>query len=286
MLTLGQCAALACVFEASAPKVGNVHRGADFEDMTYTDLITAAVAIATSFDAAAGGATVGAIVHSAIDAMRRAVACNAYLGTVLLIAPLAAVPRDVPLANGVHDILARLDPTDARLVYEAIRLAKPGGLGRVGEADVAASPPDDLMAAMRLTADRDMVARQYADGFAAVLGAIVPGLREALSDGHSLADAIVLVQLQTMSRYPDSLIARKCDAATARRAADHAAHVLASGQPGDEAYHRALADLDFWLRSDGHRRNPGTTADLVTAALFALLREGELKPPWSLTRKG
>ena len=37
---------------------------------------------------------------------------------------------------------------------------------------------------------------------------------------------------------------------------------------------RALADFDFWLRSDGHRRNPGTTADLIAAALFAGLRDG------------
>jgi triphosphoribosyl-dephospho-CoA synthase len=286
MFTLGQCAALACVFEASAPKVGNVHRGADFEDMTYIDLITAAVAIGPVFDAAAGGAKVGGIVHSAIDAMRRAVACNAYLGTILLMAPLAAVPRDVPLAQGVREVLARLDADDARLVYDAIRLAKPGGLGRVDEADVAASPPIDLVAAMRLAAERDMVARQYANGFATVLDEIAPALREALSTGHSLADTIVLVQLQTMSRYPDSLTARKCGAATARRAADHAAKVLAAGKPGEDAYESGLADLDFWLRSDGHRRNPGTTADLIAAALFALLRDSELKPPWSLTRKG
>jgi triphosphoribosyl-dephospho-CoA synthase len=274
MLTLGQCATLACVFEASAPKVGNVHRGADFEDMTYVDLITAAVAIAPSFDAAEKGATVGTIIHSAVDAMCRAVACNAYLGTVLLMAPLAAVPRDVPLAQGVPKVLSSLDATDAQRVYEAIRIARPGGLGQVETADVAGPPPDDLITAMRLAADRDMVARQYATGFDTVLREVVPALLETISNRLSLADAIVRVQLQTMSRYPDSLIARKCGDLTAQRAADQAANVLALGQPGDEAYQRGLSDLDFWLRADGHRRNPGTTADLIAAALFAMLRDG------------
>ena len=44
-LSLGQCASLACIWEATAAKPGNVHRGADFEDLTYLDLLTSAVAI-------------------------------------------------------------------------------------------------------------------------------------------------------------------------------------------------------------------------------------------------
>jgi triphosphoribosyl-dephospho-CoA synthase len=56
-----------------------------------------------------------------------------------------------------------------------------------------------------------------------------------------------------------------------------AARVLDAGLPGDQGHEQALADFDFWLRSDGHRRNPGTTADLIAAALFVLLREGRLR---------
>ena len=59
-----------------------------------------------------------------------------------------------------------------------------------------------------------------------------------------------------------------------------AAKVLAAGGPGQESFYDALADFDFWLRADGHRRNPGTTADLVAAALFAGLRDGLLRPPF------
>jgi triphosphoribosyl-dephospho-CoA synthase len=38
-----------------------------------------------------------------------------------------------------------------------------------------------------------------------------------------------------------------------------------------------LAELDAWLRADGNRRNPGTTADLVAGCLSAALREGWLE---------
>ena len=78
----------------------------------------------------------------------------------------------------------------------------------------------------------------------------------------------------------DLLIARKCGEKTAQQAADRASNVLQSGTPLEEPYERALADFDFWLRCDGHRRNPGTTADLLTAGLFVLLRDGLVKPPY------
>ncbi|MFC1759755.1 triphosphoribosyl-dephospho-CoA synthase [Planctomycetota bacterium] len=49
---------------------------------------------------------------------------------------------------------------------------------------------------------------------------------------------------------------------------------------GSETYNAALADLDFWLRSDGNRRNPGTTADLIAAGLFVALLEELITPPF------
>lgn len=271
---------MACIYEATAPKPGNVYRGADFEDMTYVDLVTAAVAIAPAMDAAATGQSLGRSVLDSIDATRRLVGVNCNLGTVLLLAPMAKVPLDVPLSDGIAAVLRECTPADAADVYEAIRRAQPGGLGRAETADVAGPPPDDLIAAMRLAADRDLVARQYADDFTEVLGLVVPSLANGVQQRWSLADTIVHTQMQLMSRLPDSLIARKCGAETAAESSARAAAVLAAGPVGSEAYQRALADLDFWLRCDGHRRNPGTTADLIAAGLFATLRDGIIKAPW------
>ncbi len=272
-LSIGQCATLACLFEVSAPKPGNVHRGADFDDLTLDDFLTSAVVIAPAMEAAAGQG-VGRSVLEAVRATRRAVGANTNLGTVLLLAPLAKAPRDVPLEHGVAEVLACLGPEDARDVYEAIRLAQPGGLGRADEHDVLGPPPADLLSAMRAAAGRDLVARQYVEDFRQVLGFALPWLRQGLAQGWPLAETIVYVQMQMMAEFGDSLIGRKCGPGVADESAARAAEVLASGRPGDEAYDSALADFDFWLRSDGHRRNPGTTADLLAAALFALLRDG------------
>lgn len=276
--TLGQCASLACLLEVSIPKPGNVHRGADFEDVTFYHFAAAAVAIAPAFDAVHERG-VGETVLAAMTATRRAVATNTNLGTLLLIAPLAKVPREEPLETGVARVLAELDASDARHVYEAIRLAQAGGLGRVAEADVADPAPPDLLSAMRLAADRDLVARQYSNNFAEVLGLVVLWLADGLRAGAGLVQTVRTTQLRLLAKFPDSLIARKCGLATAEQASALARAALAAGAPGDDAHEEIVAELDFWLRSDGHRRNPGTTADLLAAGLFAALRDGIIEEP-------
>jgi triphosphoribosyl-dephospho-CoA synthase len=274
-LSIGQCATLACFLEATAPKPGNVHRGADFEDLAYPDLVTAAIVIGPVMEAAQRQ-RLGETIFEAVKMTQETIGTNANLGTILLVAPLAAVPREEPLAPGIAKILGQLTATDARLVYEAIRLAKPGGLGTVSDADVASDPPANLLDAMRAAADRDLVARQYANDFHEVLCEAARAILSGLERGWGINGAIVHAQLTLMSRFPDSLIARKCGVGTATRAADQAAEVLKSGTPVDESFWQAADDLDFWLRSDGHRRNPGTTADLLAAGLFVLLRDGQM----------
>jgi triphosphoribosyl-dephospho-CoA synthase len=279
-LSIGQCATLACLLEATAPKVGNVHRGADFEDLIFNDFVVSAVAIGPAMDAA-GATGVGRAVLNAIAATRKLVETNSNLGMALLIAPLAAVPRDQALTTAsVGRMLAALTAEDCRLVYEAIRLAQPGSLGKVAAMDVAEQPPESLLAAMAAAADRDLVARQYVDGFALMLDGIVPRLVAGTKRGWSLTETIIHTHLALIAEHGDSLIARKCGPELSRKASVIAGQVLACGWPGDEEYYAALADFDFWLRSDGNRRNPGTTADLIAAALFAGLRDGLLPPPW------
>jgi triphosphoribosyl-dephospho-CoA synthase len=267
-LSVGQLAALACLWEASASKPGNVHRAADFEDLTFVDFAVTAVAIVPAFDSSARGARLGSVVLDAVSATRQAVATNVNLGSVLLMAPLAlAAQRPQNLREAVAEVLASLDAEDARLVYEAIRLASPGGMGRVEEADVAGEPPADLLG------------RQYANGFSQVFDVVVPEIAGGLADGWPLGQTIVHAQLKLMSEFPDSLIARKCGDAVARQSALLAAAVLAAGEPHQQTYQQTAADLDFWLRSDGHRRNPGTTADLLAAGLFAALLSATIQLP-------
>jgi triphosphoribosyl-dephospho-CoA synthase len=286
---VGLCVQLACVWEATARKPGNVHRYRDFADVGYLDFVTSAAAIAPVL-AAARGRRVGETVLESVRATRQVTATNTNLGIVLLLTPLAAVPPGEDLRAGVGRVLAGLDVDDARLAYEAIRLAKPGGLGTAPEEDVASEPTRTLREVMTLAEERDLVARQYADGYREVIDDYVPALAEGVERTGSLEGAIIRAQLRMMALHPDTLIARKRGAAEAAETGERAARVLAAGWPEAESGRRELADLDDWLRAEGNARNPGTTADLITAGLFVLLREGGIglppRVPWELRDGG
>lgn len=270
MATTGQWAQAACLLEVTARKPGNVHRGRDFADLTFVDFLLSAAAVGPALDRAAGR-RVGVTVLDGVRATRTVVRTNTNLGILLLLAPLAAVPDGHDLRAGMNGILDRLDVEDSRLAYAAIRLANPGGLGRAAEQDVADEPTLPLREIMRLAAGRDLVARQYADGFRIVFDEGVPALCRGLEQAGALEPAIIQCQLRLLADHPDSLIARKCGPAVAAEASRRARAVLDGVA--------TLAELDAWLTADGHRRNPGTTADLVTACLFVALRQGLIGLP-------
>ena len=73
---------------------------------------------------------------------------NTNLGIVLLLAPLAKVfyTREPRVALGT--VLESSTIEDSDRVYEAIRLAQPGGLGSVTEEDVSAPPTRPLVETM------------------------------------------------------------------------------------------------------------------------------------------
>jgi triphosphoribosyl-dephospho-CoA synthase len=281
MPDVGLCAQAACIWEATARKPGNVTRFHDFVDLTYLDFLLSAAAIAPVM-ATACQQKVGATVLEAVRATRQVVRTNTNLGIILLLAPLAAVPDGEDLRSGVERILAGLDIEDTRLVYEAIRLAAPGGLGRVQEQDVRDEPTQTLREVMALAAGRDLVARQYADGFAEVFDDGLPTLAVGLEQTGSLEGAIIWTHLNLMAKHSDTLIARKRGRAEAEEAGRRARHVLEQGWPWESAGRDAIDAFDSWLRAEGHDRNPGTTADLVTACLFAALRRKTipLPPQW------
>jgi len=177
-------------------------------------------------------------------------------------------------------VLADLDIADAGAAYRAIAQARPGGLGSAPAEDVHAAPSVTLRAAMALAAGRDSIARQYADGCAALFGlglqalpAGWPGRRAARPAGRpadptpAVANAVQRVYLAFLARLPDSHIVRKHGEALAHsvmRAAQPWQARAAAGEPLDADPAYAAWDDDLKARG----LNPGTSADLTVATLF------------------
>ncbi|UIJ72271.1 triphosphoribosyl-dephospho-CoA synthase [Aurantimonas sp. HBX-1] len=264
----------ACRAELDVVKPGNVHRFAPGHGMEAATFEAAAAAAAPFI--AERGAGVGARILGATRASWAAVGVNANLGIVLLAAPLAAAAETAsgrgtePLRTALAQALAGLTPTDAEGAYAAIALASPGGLGETAEHDVRQPPSIGLVAAMRLAGDRDLVARQYADGFAEIFDIGLPALAaaDAAPATPGLGPALA-AYLAFAGRFPDSHVARKFGAARAaalrRRMAEFAADFGQVTEPAD-ALSAALA-FDAELKRE--KLNPGTSADLTVASLFA-----------------
>lgn len=255
----------ACRAELDALKPGNVHRFAAGHGMEAAQFERAAAAAALPL--AAPGLGVGARIAGAVDAARAAAGLNTNLGIILLCAPLASAafaPGGAPLRARLARVLAGLDVADAQAAFGAIARANPGGLGAAPEADVRAPAALTLTAAMALAAGRDMIARQYGNGFAEVFEVGVPRLA-----GDPLApERMEAAYLAFLSAFPDSHVARKFGLETAEAVRREAAALTAeiAGLAGAARQHRLMA-FDTGLKARG--LNPGTSADLTVASAFA-----------------
>jgi triphosphoribosyl-dephospho-CoA synthase len=273
-----QAAQIACLIEVSALKPGNVSRLYDFHDMRMEDFLLSAAAIGPAIRRV-GQVSVGETILRAIQDTKRLVQANTNLGIVLLLVPLARAaltPGSGTLRERVSGVLEGLTVEDARLTYRAIRLSSPGGLGRVDQGDVSAEPDVTLRQAMALAADRDCVAREYVTDYAITFQQTLPILHDCLQSCPSLTDATVQTSLTLLAQLPDTLIVRKLGWETAREISRRAEEVLHQGGVLTEQGRAVLARFDASLRDATNKLNPGTTADLVTTALFVLLLDNGL----------
>ncbi|MBA2116643.1 triphosphoribosyl-dephospho-CoA synthase [Bremerella alba] len=278
-LSLGQMASLACTLEVCAPKPGNVHRGADFEDVTLQDFLASAISISTVFDQA-HTLPLGQIILKSVEATSRVTQTNTNLGMILLLAPLAMGNDAEALQQEAVDAIVNSTAQDAADIYQAIAMAKPGGMQASTEHDIAGSAPPHILEAMKLAADRDTIARQYTTGFEDLFAKVVPLLTDESRLAMPLSHRIVHAHISLMAQMPDTLIARKNGDEMAQQSAVMAQRVIDAGPPMQEDYMQQLANLDFWLRCDGHKRNPGTTADMIAAGLLVCLRQKKLVAPF------
>ncbi len=259
----------ACRDELDAPKPGNVHVFAAGHRMAAEDFMASADVAALPL--AARGASVGERIYGAVAATIAKVAQNTNLGIVLLCAPLAHAALNYPdesLQDGVARVLQNLDRGDAELAFKAIALANPAGLGSAERHDVSQPVQASLLEAMREAAPRDRIAFQYATGFGDVFNLGLGALFAARRRGCEKDLATLRVYLAFLGGFPDSHVARKfgvaASAALCAEARDFTARIDLARR--EAAFKEALR-FDSELKRRG--LNPGTSADLTVATLFA-----------------
>lgn len=296
---VSDCLELAVLLEASAHKPGNVNIVTDFDSTRYEHFLASAVAAAPSFEQAAerGIAVSAGEMRPADAAMGRIIRdCvsrvnswqhggNTLLGTIILLVPIAAaagatefsdqsleIPR---LRERLKLMIESTTPEDAVDVYEAIGIAGPAGLGAVPEFDV--NDPDSasrllgegvsLFSVFKLAAGYDTVCSEWVSNYPVTFDLAYPSLSKRLAKGEESDRAIVSSFLEILSRVPDTFIARKAGMAKARKVSAGAAEILKLGGFETAEGRKSLGVFDRRLREEGNLLNPGTTADVMAAAL-------------------
>jgi len=286
--SLRQAYVEACEAELRAFKPGNVSVHSAGHDMTVEDFRRSAEASAPPLcDPRLG---LGEKIFQAVKATREAVGCNTNLGIVLLAAPLLQACLTAKQGDTLRENLARIlgntTREDADWVYQAIRLASPGGLGESESQDIHSAPEVTLFEAMQIAAGRDRIAWQYVNSYANVFDLAIPRYHKGMSVWDNEEWAAVAVFAALLKTIPDSHIERKFGTRFNRKVADKLSQVdralSVSAKP--EQTLPLLRKVDAEFKSEG--LNPGTTADLTVACLLSVRLERLIKASGSTPTSG
>jgi len=272
--TIGLAFRDACLTELDALKPGNVHRHADDHRMSVRDFENSASAAGLVIGT--DGVKVGQRIAATVHATRDVVDHNTNLGIILLAAPLAqaALEGHGTLRDRVSQVLTALTVEDAQAAYRAIRQAEPGGLGEAPAHDLARDPDVTLLEAMRAAETRDRIAWNYTHDFVDIFDLGLKWLEGGRRRWGDVPWVATYVYLGFLAHIPDTLIERKFGSAAASDVRDEARPIEAGlsqcRDPRDML--GPLSAFDASLKERG--LNPGTSADLTVATLFAAALEG------------
>jgi len=291
---------MACILEATCPKPGNVSRYRDFGDTTFEHFLAGSIGIGEALRLAAErGVEVGQGKRSSSDLalgalMRKAVedsrslhkGGNTNLGTIILLVPLAAAAgvstgasKDInneALRESIERIISESTFSDTVELFQAIRFANPGGLGKVERYDVTSSSSKGEVEAEDVNLHRifdlskdDSISTEMVTKMAITFEVGYPALSKAYESGESICNSVLRTFFEIISKYPDSLIVRKNGVEAGKEISKEASSILNEGLPEER-----ITTFDENLRSQGNRLNPGTTADLVASSLNVAILNG------------
>jgi triphosphoribosyl-dephospho-CoA synthase len=301
---ISKCLELAILLETSVNKPGNVNRMNGFESTRYEHFLASAVAVTSSFELAAQrgiSTSQGEISVSAVEVgqiIKESVTNinawqhggNTLLGTVILLSPIAVAAGMVStseenfmqtMREKVKAVVEATTPWDAVNLYEAIRIAKPGGLGGSSQLDVNDPNSVDrilkegisLYQIFKIASEYDLISSEWVNDYHITFDTAYPSLTQQLKS-DKLDAAVIHAFLKVLAENPDTLIARKTSAEKARRISLEAREILELGGLDTMKGKESLNKFDLRLRSSSNLLNPGTTADIIAAALALCLLAG------------
>ncbi|HUV03466.1 MAG TPA: triphosphoribosyl-dephospho-CoA synthase [Desulfobacteria bacterium] len=283
---VARSAQLALLLEVSAyPKPGNVDRTHDFVDTSYEHFLASSVAVYPVLRAAAvRGRTkrtgVGELVRAGVaESTGWQRGGNTHFGALLLLVPLAMAAgacehyEPEALKQEATAIMRNTTTDDAIAVYQAFPKAKVKVRTDVPEFDVTDESSIaeikrkqlTLYELLSISASYDLISGELVGGFALTFR--YAALIADFARTKQINEVITHADIHLLSEEEDTFITMKSGAERSRYVKERAKQIVTGG------YKRAeIEALDDELVREG--LNPGSTADIIAAALFVSILGG------------
>ena len=257
--------------DVEAFKPGNISFYSSGHDMIASDFIRSAE-VSTPI-LCQRDFSLGERILSSVNATQKAVSCNTNLGMILLFTPIIMAAEQgyeniEKLTANLENTLTLLTKDDVNKVFEAIRIANPGGLGSSDTNDVMKTPDCSLKQAMKQASQRDSVALQYSNNFSEVFNVGFETIKYFDKRWNSVKWSAVSCYLTFLSSIRDTHIERKYGSEIAEQIKIKSGIIVEkfNNSIDPKILLRFLKDFDRELKTKNY--NPGTSADLTAASLL------------------
>ena len=273
---MARSAQLALLLEVSAyPKPGNVSRTHDFKDTRYEHFLASSVAVYPVLrEAAVRSEGVGELVKKGVEeSIKWQSGGNTHFGALLLLIPLAMAAGACEsfdmgeIKRKAKEVMLNTNVDDAVEVYRAFPKAKVKVRTDVPELDVMdenslkeiKEKKLSLYEILTISASYDLISRELVRGFEKTFG--YASLLMDFATKRSINDAIAHAYLRFLSEEEDTFVKMKFGTEKSKYVLERAKEIVNSGYVRKE-----IEEFNEVLIREGI--NPGSTADIIAAALF------------------
>lgn len=273
---MARSAQLALLLEVSAyPKPGNVSRTHDFVDTRYEHFLASSVAVYPVLrEAAVRSEGVGELVRKGVEeSIKWQSGGNTHFGALLLLIPLAMAAGACEsfdmgeIERKAKEVMLNTNVDDAVEVYRAFPKAKVKVRTDVPELDVMdenslkeiKEKKLSLYEILTISASYDLISRELVRGFEKTFG--YASLLMDFATKRSINDAIAHAYLRFLSEEEDTFVKMKFGTEKSKYVLERAKEIVNSGYVRKE-----IEEFNEVLIREGI--NPGSTADIIAAALF------------------
>jgi triphosphoribosyl-dephospho-CoA synthase len=283
---VARSAQLALLLEVSAyPKPGNVSRTHDFVDTRYEHFLSSSVAVYPVLREAAArgrgkGEGMGELVRRGVEeSIEWQSGGNTHFGALLLLTPLAMAAGACEssdmgeIKRKAEGIMLNTSVDDAVEIYRAFPEAEVKVRRDVPELDVMdeaslkaiKEKKLSLYEILKISASYDLISRELVGGFERTFR--YARLLRNFAEERSINDAITHAYLRLLSEEEDTFVKMKFGTEKSRYVKERAKEIVRGGYELKE-----IEEFDEELIKEGI--NPGSTADIMAAALFIAILEG------------